>query len=94
MRRSLEGLRCVAKDNYPSLPDELKEFNYFWEGVNNFVSLDFSSGRISTCPKHPRIPCLQGFVASGIRQRGIDTKLRTLPFLAQSQNLWDLGFLT
>lgn len=34
------------------------------EGVNNFVSLDFSSGRISTHPKHLRIQCLQGFVGS------------------------------
>ena len=34
------------------------------EGVNNFVSLDFSSGRISTHPKHLRIQCLQGSVGS------------------------------
>ena len=32
------------------------------EGVNNFVSLDFSKEEISTHPKHIRIQYLQGFV--------------------------------
>lgn len=30
MRRSHEGLRGITKDNYVGLPDELKEFNYYY----------------------------------------------------------------
>ena len=29
MRRSHEGLRGIAKDDYIGLPEELKEFNYY-----------------------------------------------------------------
>lgn len=30
MRRSHEGLSGVTKDNYTGLPEELKEFNYYY----------------------------------------------------------------
>lgn len=30
MRRSHEGLRGIAKDDYIGLPEELKEFNYYY----------------------------------------------------------------
>ena len=30
MRRSHEGLRGVSKDNYVGLPEELREFNYYY----------------------------------------------------------------
>ena len=30
MRRSHEGLREITKDNYAGLPEELKEFNYYY----------------------------------------------------------------
>ena len=30
MRRSHEGLRGITKDNYVGLPEELKEFNYYY----------------------------------------------------------------
>lgn len=30
LRRSHEGLRGIRKDNYPGLPEELKEFNYYY----------------------------------------------------------------
>ena len=30
MRRSHEGLIGISKDNYAGLPDELKEFNYYY----------------------------------------------------------------
>lgn len=30
MRRSHEGLSGITKDNYTGLPDELKEFNYYY----------------------------------------------------------------
>ena len=30
MRRSHEGLRGITKDNYAGLPEELKEFNYYY----------------------------------------------------------------
>ena len=30
MRRSHEGLRGITKDNYNELPEELKEFNYYY----------------------------------------------------------------
>lgn len=30
MRKSHEGLRGIEKDNYNGLPDELKEFNYYY----------------------------------------------------------------
>lgn len=30
MRRSHEGLRGISKDNYIGLPEELKEFNYYY----------------------------------------------------------------
>ena len=31
MRRSHEGLRGVKKDNYPGLPKELEEYNYYYD---------------------------------------------------------------
>ena len=33
LRRSHEGLRAdgILKDNYPGLPEELKEFNYYYK---------------------------------------------------------------
>lgn len=31
MRRSVEGIRGVEKDNYPELPTELNEFNYYYK---------------------------------------------------------------
>ena len=30
MRRSHEGLRGITKDNYVGLPEELKDFNYYY----------------------------------------------------------------
>ena len=30
MRRSHEGLRGITKDNYAGLPEELKEFSYYY----------------------------------------------------------------
>ena len=30
MRRSHEGLREITKDNYVGLPEELKDFNYYY----------------------------------------------------------------
>ena len=30
MRRSHKGLTGITKDNYPGLPEELKEFNYYY----------------------------------------------------------------
>ena len=31
LRRSHEGLTGITKDNYPGLPEELKEFNYYYD---------------------------------------------------------------
>ena len=31
MRRSVEGIRGVEKDNYSGLPTELNEFNYYYK---------------------------------------------------------------
>lgn len=42
MRRSVEGLREVSKDNYLGLPDELKAFNYYyndWETGHSIMAI-------------------------------------------------------
>lgn len=33
IRRSVEGLNLVEKDNYDGLPEELKEFNYYYHDL-------------------------------------------------------------
>lgn len=38
MRRSHEGLRGILKDNYPGLPKELMEFNYYYpDGTGHVI---------------------------------------------------------
>lgn len=38
MRKSHKGLRGIRKENYPELPEELKEFNYYYnDGVTGHV---------------------------------------------------------
>lgn len=40
MRRSHEGLRGIIKYDYFGLPEELKEFNYYYPDGEKFIECD------------------------------------------------------
>lgn len=37
MRRAHEGILGIKKDNYPGLPDILKEFNYYYQDCGHVI---------------------------------------------------------
>ena len=72
MRRSHEGLRGITKDNYVGLPEELKDFNYYYnDGETGHVIMAIPECLLNEADENGDVDMFEGpFPVKYVLQKG------------------------